>query len=79
MQIISLETIGVSQIAYFWTKRLVCRVRKCGKCAHAEKYVQMQCTVHALKLVQKLSVEPYKLHTLNDCYISDIAEVPLWP
>ncbi len=46
----------------------------CVKCVQTDKYMKMQCKIHALKTVQKLSVERWTLHTLNECHIGDVAE-----
>lgn len=49
-------------MAYFCTK-------------HTDNYAKMHCTIHALKMVQRLSVQRRTLDTLHEHHIGDVANV----
>lgn len=38
-------------------------------------HMKTQCSIHALRMVQNLSVHRWTLHILNKCYVGDVAEV----
>ncbi len=64
-----IQTQAVFQITLFCTKHFIFWVRKCAKCV-----LTGQCTTHALKTVQILSVWRWTLHTLNKRHVADVAE-----
>lgn len=51
---------------------------ECLKWVHIIKYAKIQCTIQALKSVQKLSAKQQSLYTLNKCHNGDVVEVESW-
>lgn len=49
---------------------------ECVKCVYTEKYEEMQQT-NPLKMLQKLNVDWWIFHILNDQHTGDVAEVAL--
>lgn len=58
------------RVAYFCTKYLMLWV-----CKVCKVHLHQEVCVIGAKLVQKLAVEFYTLHTLDECHVGDVAEM----
>lgn len=60
-------------MAYFCTKYFICCI-SAQSAFTVSKYAKIQCAIAALKMVQKVRVERWTVHTLNKRPFGDAAE-----